>query len=79
MLEDESGRIALVGERINKAYLVTGVIIAALGIETPAGEFEVADICFAGLPHQPIISPELQRDMDIDGIFGSSQSCRPSY
>lgn len=49
MLEDESGRIKLVGDRVSEEHLVTGVIIAALGMETPAGDFEVVDICTAGL------------------------------
>ncbi|KAF7301784.1 Glutamate decarboxylase [Mycena indigotica] len=53
MLEDESGRLELVGDRIADARLVTGAIIAALGVETPNGEFEVVDICFAGLAPQP--------------------------
>ncbi|KAJ6546452.1 DNA polymerase alpha/epsilon subunit B-domain-containing protein [Mycena vulgaris] len=35
------------------AKLVTGVIIAALGIETPTGEFEVVDICYAEMAPQP--------------------------
>ncbi|KAF7304732.1 Glutamate decarboxylase [Mycena kentingensis (nom. inval.)] len=64
MLEDESGRIQLVGERVANARLVTGVIIAALGIETPSGEFEVVDICFAGL------APQVQQDvaMEVDDV-----------
>jgi DNA polymerase delta subunit 2 len=49
MLEDESGRIQLVGESVQKAQLVTGVIAGALGIETSSGEFEVVDICYAGM------------------------------
>lgn len=49
MLEDESGRIKLVGDRVSEERLVTGVIIAALGMETPTGDFEVVDICTAGL------------------------------
>ncbi|KIK74894.1 hypothetical protein PAXRUDRAFT_835860 [Paxillus rubicundulus Ve08.2h10] len=49
MLEDESGRIKLVGERVKSAHLVTGVITAALGIETPNGDFEVVDTCTADL------------------------------
>lgn len=49
MLEDESGRIQLVGERLKKTTLVTGVIMAVLGLETATGEFEVVDVCFAGL------------------------------
>ncbi|KAL1742800.1 DNA polymerase alpha/epsilon subunit B-domain-containing protein [Schizophyllum fasciatum] len=50
MLEDESGRIRLVGARVTAAPLVTGVIIGALGVETPNGDFEVVDICYAEMP-----------------------------
>ncbi|KAJ7063081.1 DNA polymerase alpha/epsilon subunit B-domain-containing protein [Mycena amicta] len=63
MLEDESGRIQLVGDRVTSARLVTGVIIAALGIETPNGEFEVVDICYAGLAQQP---ENIAMDVDAD-------------
>ncbi|ORX39674.1 DNA polymerase alpha/epsilon subunit B-domain-containing protein [Kockovaella imperatae] len=55
-LEDESGRVRLVGEVIRRERdrenggLVTGIIMAALGMETSAGDFEVIDLCFAGLP-----------------------------
>ncbi|KZV65840.1 hypothetical protein PENSPDRAFT_111792 [Peniophora sp. CONT] len=49
-LEDESGRIRLVGERVKNAILVTGVIAGVLGVETAAGDFEVVDVCFADLP-----------------------------
>ncbi|KAG9318390.1 DNA polymerase alpha/epsilon subunit B-domain-containing protein [Chiua virens] len=49
MLEDESGRIKLVGSKLTSMPLVTGVIIAALGMETPAGDFQVIDTCFADL------------------------------
>ena len=52
MLEDESGRIRLVGEYLKKARLVTGVIIGALGMETPNGDFEVVDMCSADLAPQ---------------------------
>lgn len=52
-LEDESGRVTLVGERLKSAQLVTGVVIAALGMETSGGEFEVIDVCFAGMAPQP--------------------------
>jgi DNA polymerase delta subunit 2 len=72
MLEDESGRIRLVGECVKSASLVTGVIIAVLGAETPNGEFEVVDVCHAGMaPHahgQVKDVPVVQDDgMDIDG------------
>ncbi|KAI0933900.1 hypothetical protein AcW1_005592 [Taiwanofungus camphoratus] len=68
-LEDESGRICLVGECVNTAQLVTGVIIGALGIETNNGDFEVVDICSAGMAPQPRITWEDGEDedkMDVD-------------
>ncbi|KAJ6623400.1 DNA polymerase subunit delta-2 [Mycena sp. CBHHK59/15] len=67
MLEDESGRIQLVGKRVDAARLVTGVIIGVLGIETPNGEFEVADICYAGMAPQPGHDLEQNEEkMDVD-------------
>lgn len=68
-LEDRSGRICLVGERARSAQLVTGVIVAALGIETSSGDFEVADICFAGMAPQPHRQLEIEENqtMDVDG------------
>ena len=73
MLEDESGRICLVGERLNNGGLVTGVIMGALGIETHNGDFEVVDICFPGMAPQPSAGlpwPSLKKSdesMDVDG------------
>lgn len=49
MLEDESGRIRLVGQPLLEANLVTGVILGALGAETANGDFEVIDICYPGM------------------------------
>ncbi|KAF4603964.1 hypothetical protein EYR40_001139 [Pleurotus pulmonarius] len=65
-LEDESGRINLVGERLKKMLLVTGIVIGALGIETPSGEFEVADICLPGLAPQPSLPDPDPPTMDVD-------------
>lgn len=71
MLEDESGRICLVGERLRNSRLVTGVIIGALGAETASGEFEVVDICYAELapqaPPEPIQETVDQDKMEVDG------------
>lgn len=64
MLEDESGRIRLVGDRVRKARLVTGVIIGALGAETANGDFEVVDICYPGMAPQPLLEPEVARRED---------------
>ena len=81
MLEDESGRVCLVGDRINSACLVTGVILGALGIETNNGDFEVVDLCYPGMAPQLSAglawSPPKASDesMDIDGqYFGGPQT-----
>lgn len=68
MLEDESGRICLVGEQIQSSGVVTGVILGALGVETNSGDFEVIDYCFAGMAPQETVwsSPRTSNDMDID-------------
>ncbi|GAA5941362.1 hypothetical protein JCM3775_001554 [Rhodotorula graminis] len=59
MLEDESGRVRLVGKKIDDAEgtFVTGTIMAALGAETSSGDFDVWDYCFAGMPHQEPLAP----------------------
>ncbi|KAL7004740.1 DNA polymerase delta small subunit Cdc1 [Cystobasidiomycetes sp. EMM_F5] len=64
MLEDESGRVRLIGKIIEerKFPLVTGVIAAILGAETQSGDFEVVDICFAGMAPQPSSSAAPKRD-----------------
>lgn len=54
-LEDESGRVRLVGdvikrEREKRGGIVTGVIMGVLGVETGNGDFEVVDLCYAGMP-----------------------------
>ena len=64
MLEDESGRIQLVGDPLKTARLVTGVIIGALGMETPNGEFEVVDISFPDFADQS--SSEITNEMNVD-------------
>ena len=64
MLEDESGRIRLVGDHIRKARLVTGIIIGALGAETANGDFEVVDICYPGMAPQPSSESEVAEQQD---------------
>ena len=53
MLEDESGRLHLVGAILQDAMLVTGCIIAVVGTENAGGEFEVLDLKVPDLPLQP--------------------------
>ncbi|CAI4210326.1 unnamed protein product [Parascedosporium putredinis] len=49
MLEDDSGRVRLMGDKIKSVPLVTGCIIAVMGTETIDGEFDVVDIKFPDL------------------------------
>ncbi|KAI0684263.1 DNA polymerase alpha/epsilon subunit B-domain-containing protein [Cytidiella melzeri] len=73
MLEDESGRIRLVGDCLKSTQLVTGIIIGALGIETNAGDFEVVDICFAGMAPQAVRDhKDPETTMDVDAAQSSS-------
>ncbi|KAH9064318.1 DNA polymerase alpha/epsilon subunit B-domain-containing protein [Lactarius vividus] len=76
MLEDESGRIKLVGKILADTQLVTGVIVGVLGADTGNGEFEVVDLCFAGM------APQAGEDdgMDIeDTSLCSDGSTRNEY
>ncbi len=53
MLEDESGRLKLIGSPLANEMLVTGCIIAVMGTENANGDFEVVDIRVPDLPPQP--------------------------
>lgn len=53
MLEDDSGRIRVVGDMLKTIHLVTGCIMAVMGTENANGELEIIDIKFADLPPQP--------------------------
>ncbi|MCJ1261406.1 hypothetical protein MMC22_001270 [Lobaria immixta] len=53
MLEDESGRLRLIGTPLQMSLLVTGCIIAVMGTENANGEFEVVDLKYPDLPGQP--------------------------
>ncbi|KAI9750570.1 MAG: hypothetical protein M4579_006420 [Chaenotheca gracillima] len=53
MLEDESGRLRLIGVPISTELLVTGCIIAIMGTENANGDFEVIDLRVPDLPRQP--------------------------
>lgn len=52
MLEDESGRLRLVGTMLLDEMLVTGCIVAVMGTENANGDFEVVDIKVPDLPPQ---------------------------
>lgn len=68
MLEDESGRIRLVGEVLKGKNIVTGIIIGVLGAETAEGDFKVVDICFPELAPQAFGEIDLEDAMDTDGM-----------
>jgi len=76
MIEDESGRIRLVGDALKGKNLVTGVIISALGAETPEGDFEVVDICFPGMAPQAYAEDNMKEDStDEDAIHVDGAVC----
>ncbi|KKA29511.1 hypothetical protein TD95_001568 [Thielaviopsis punctulata] len=81
MLEDESGRVRIVGKVLESVLLVTGCIISILGTETADGEFEVIDIKFPELPSQPSRWERSQPpalDDDIEMSHGSPAPLRSS-
>lgn len=44
------------------------MIVAALGYESAAGDFEVVDLCFPGVPaHVDVPLPAAGEKMDVDG------------
>jgi DNA polymerase delta subunit 2 len=53
MIEDESGRLRLIGSPLQAEMLVTGCILAILGTENANGEFDVIDIKVPDLAPQP--------------------------
>ena len=53
MLEDESGRLRLIGTPLQISMLVTGCIIAVMGTENANGDFEIIDMKVPDLPRQP--------------------------
>lgn len=53
MLEDDSGRLRLIGNVLKSVMLVTGCVIAVMGSENANGDFEVIDLRLPDLPPQP--------------------------
>lgn len=60
MLEDESGRAILNNDDfLKRNILVTGCIVAILGIEIQAGIFEIMDVVFPSVsPQKPLTTPK---------------------
>ena len=53
MLEDESGRLRLIGMPLQISMLVTGCIIAVMGTENANGDFDIMEMKVPDLPRQP--------------------------
>ncbi|KAG5361559.1 DNA polymerase subunit delta-2 [Yarrowia sp. C11] len=51
-LEDSSGRITLVGPKVQEFMLITGVVCAVLGTAGENGRFTVVDVVWGGFPEQ---------------------------
>ncbi|KAJ2889642.1 DNA polymerase delta small subunit Cdc1 [Coemansia aciculifera] len=75
-LEDESGRILLVGQAVDRALLVSGIVAAMMGVETPDGNFDVADVCFAGMPpQQPLAALAEDKYVALVSGFSATIEC----
>ena len=67
MLEDDSGRLRIIGTILQTSMLVTGCIVAMMGTENANGEFEVVDMKVPDLPRQP---QRWERD-DADAVLAN--------
>lgn len=82
MLEDESGRLRLIGPFLQSELLVTGCIVAVMGTENADGDFEVIDVKIPDLPTHPAPSAAepsqpgqkvaIVSGLNITGEFGDS-------
>lgn len=71
MLEDESGRVVLVGDYIKRTPFITGTVIGVLGMEADAGTFQVLDICYpAPLPQSLLPKHDKHENKKIALISG---------
>ncbi|TDZ19659.1 DNA polymerase delta small subunit [Colletotrichum orbiculare MAFF 240422] len=76
MIEDDSGRIRLVGDILKSIHLVTGCIIGVMGTENASGEFEVMDVKFPDIAPQPerwALSAPPSEDHSMSGASSSSK------
>ncbi|KAI8611598.1 DNA polymerase delta subunit 2-like protein [Chytriomyces sp. MP71] len=71
LLEDESGRLELVGNPIDDGFLVSGVVVALLGYENADNQFVVQDICY---PRYSIERPVIDFSGDVYVAFVSGIS-----
>ncbi|AET39751.1 DNA-directed DNA polymerase delta subunit POL31 Ecym_4733 [Eremothecium cymbalariae DBVPG len=69
MLEDESGRILLIGDLIKNTIFVTGIVVGVLGMEAEAGTFQVLDICYPkSIPQAPLSNVNGKKVAFISGL-----------
>lgn len=70
MLEDELGRAILHNDGfLRQNVLVTGCIIAVLGIEVQAGVFEIMDVVYPTIsPQKPLLSPSAGKIAIVSGL-----------
>jgi len=52
LIEDESGRMTLIGEKSQSNDIITGAVIGVLGLENKHGDFELLDYCLPGYPER---------------------------
>ncbi|KAI8101871.1 hypothetical protein M9434_006933 [Picochlorum sp. BPE23] len=71
VLEDEGGRVSLVGDALDVGTMVTGVIVAVKGTVSEEGDFRVVDVCYAG--HAP------QQSRAISSSADDGQDKSPAY
>lgn len=74
MLEDESGRLRLVGHPLQTSMLVTGCVIAVMGTENSNGDFEIIDLRVPDLPPQP---QRWERNNRPVALANSEQTSKP--
>lgn len=74
ILEDESGRVTLVGEPLKGEMFTTGIIVGILGCEIATGDFEVIDILYpeTNSIQKPI--PKVEDDKYIAIVSGLSRN-----
>lgn len=61
-LEDESGRILITGDVLEKSILVTGIIVGFLGMEVESGVFHAVDIAYPEYSPQMPINEEFHNN-----------------
>ena len=72
MLEDESGRLRLIGVALEREMLVTGCIVAVMGTEDANGDFEVIDVKVPDLPAHPAPEDLAPKSADSGGELKAS-------